>query len=106
MTVGAILYLLASIAISFFSKHPVRLRRPPISAENLDDLLSCQTDVERLFREINERTFEIQAQAARRDVDLAQHWSEFTGRWESDWRIVQAQCRFLELSDRGLGAAF
>ena len=106
VTVGAILYLLASIAIAVFSKHPVRLRRPPISAENLDDLLSCQSDVERLFRDINEHTFEIQAQAARRDVDLAQHWSEFSANWEREWRIVQAQCRFVELSDRGLGVGF
>ncbi|HJZ84451.1 MAG TPA: hypothetical protein VKN99_04730 [Polyangia bacterium] len=106
VTVGSILYLLASIAVSVFSRRQVHLRRAPITGQDLDDLLTCQSDVEKLFREINERTFDLQARAAVKEVDLAQHWEEFSKRWHEQFLEVGQRCRFVELRDRGLGTAF
>jgi hypothetical protein len=102
----AILYLLTSIAWSVFRRGQVRLRRAPIQAGNIDDLLQCQAEVERLFQEMNDRTFDLHALAAHKESDLAQQWEVFSQRWRGDWAEVDARCRFEELRDRGLGTAF
>jgi hypothetical protein len=106
LTVTGILYLLISIAFSVFEKRKVRLRGSRIQGENLEEVLRCQADVERLFHEVVDHTFDLQARASRQPLDLAQQWEMFWQRWRDDWSEVGERCRFVELRDRGLGTAF
>src|SRR5262249_44684120 len=104
--VGAILYLLASIGVSVFAKRHVPLQGKPIDASNIDEVLTCQTDVEQLFKELNEETFGLQGLVGKKDTDLAQQWEDFSKRWHDRWTEVDQRCRFSEMRDRGLGADF
>jgi hypothetical protein len=106
VSIAGILYLLASIAVSVFSKQQVHLRGAPIRGDDPAEVLGCQNDVERLFREINAQTFGLQAMAGQRDTDLAQQWEAFTRGWKREWAEVGQRCRFEELRDRGLGTDF
>lgn len=106
LTSAAILYLLASIAVSVFSNRTVRLRGNPIHADNVDEIIQCQEGVERLFQELNDRTFRLYALVGRQEVDLAQKWQSFSRAWHNEWLELGQRCRFVELRDRGDGAAF
>jgi hypothetical protein len=106
VTILAVVYLLTSIAVSVFAKRRVHLKGKPIQAENIDDVLACQADVERLFHELAGRTFELCARPSRAKADLGEEWESFSQKWHDDWAEVGGRCRFLELRDRGLGADF
>jgi hypothetical protein len=106
LTISGILYLLASIALAVFSKHKVNLTRSPIHPGNPTEMLICQGDVERLFHDLNERTFTLPTLVSQREANVAQQWDMFSKRWRTEWQEVGERCRFLELRDRGLGTAF
>jgi hypothetical protein len=106
VAVGGILYLLASIAVSVFSKRQVPLKERPINAQNIDDVLKCQADVEQLFKDLNDETFGLQGLVGKKDTDLAQQWEDFSKTWQDKWSEVGQRCRFVEMRDRGLGADF
>ncbi len=59
-----------------------------------------------LFDEINRKLFDLQALGARYDIALAEQWEAFSKRWKQRWRQAGARCRFEELQNRGLGAAY
>jgi hypothetical protein len=105
-SVGAILYLLASIGVSVFSKRRVPLQGKPIDARNVEEVLTCQDDVERLFRELKDETFRLLGLVGKNDTDVAEQWDDFSKRWHDRWSEVGQRCRFAELRDRGLGAEF
>jgi hypothetical protein len=102
-----IAWLIASVAITLFARRAVR---PTATfsgrADDFDALLTCQTDVESLFDGINRKLFDLQALGARYDIELAEQWEGFSKRWKLRWRETGARCRFEELRNRGLGAAY
>ena len=110
MAVGGILYLLASIAVSVFAKRQVPLKGKPINAQNIDEVLVCQDNVEQLFKDLNDETFSLQGLVGKQDTEagarLAMQWEDFSKRWHDRWSEVGQRCRFVELRDRGLGADF
>ena len=111
MTFGAaaiiIAWLIASVAHSLFA-HPAVRPSATFSgrADDLPALLACQTDVESLFDDVNKKLFDLQALGARYDIALAEQWEAFSKRWKQRWRQVGARCRFEELQNHGLGAAY
>jgi hypothetical protein len=102
-----IAWLIASVATNLFARPAVR---PSATfsgrADDLDALLHCQADVESLFDDVNQKLFDLQALGARHDIELAEQWEAFSKRWKQRWREVGARCRFDELSNHGLGAAY
>jgi hypothetical protein len=110
VAVGGILYLLASIAVSVFAKRQVPLKGKPINAQNIDEVLVCQGNVEQLFKDLNDETFSLQGLVGKQDTEagarLAMEWDDFSKRWHDRWSEVGQRCRFVELRDRGLGADF
>src|SRR5262249_35481016 len=71
-----------------------------------EEIMQCQEGVERLFHDMNERTFGLYASVGRQEVDLAQNWRAFSEAWHNEWLELGERCRFVELRDRGYGAAF
>jgi hypothetical protein len=102
-----IAWLIASVAHSLFA-HPAVRPGATFSgrADDVDALLSCQADVESLFDDVNRKLFDLQALGARYDIALAEQWEAFSKRWKQRWREVGARCRFDELQNHGLGAAY
>src|SRR5687767_11385804 len=78
LTIGGILYLLASIAVGVFGQPEVVMGLKPISAENLNEQLGCQTDVERLFHQLNDDGFRLQARVGQAPVNLMAEWEAFS----------------------------
>ena len=103
-------WLIASVAHSLFARPAVRTgelgTRFSGSKDDVDALLSCQADVESLFDDVNQKLFDLQALGARYDIALAEQWEAFSKPWKQRWRQVGARCRFDELRDHGLGAAY
>jgi hypothetical protein len=107
VTTGIIAWLIASIAHVLFA-HPAVRPGPLFSgrADDVDALLRCQADVESLFDDVNRKLFDLQALGARYDIELAEQWEAFSKRWKQRRQEVGAQCRFDELKNHGLGAAY
>jgi len=107
VTASIIVWLLASVAHSLFA-HPAVLPSATFSgrADDVDALIHCQTDVETLFDELNRKLFDLQSLGARYDIELAQQWEAFGTRWKRRRLEVGARCRFEELRNHGLGAAY
>lgn len=111
MTFGAtaiiVAWLIASVAHSLFARPAVR---PSATfsgrVDDVDALITCQADVESLFDDVNKKLFDLQALGARYDIERAQQWEAFSKRWKLRWREVGARCRFGELQNSGLGAAY
>jgi hypothetical protein len=106
-----IAWLIASVAHALFARPAVRsaaLRGATFSgrADDIDALLGCQADVESLFDDVNRKLFDLQALGARYDIALAEQWEAFSKLWKQRWREVGARCRFGELQNHGLGAAY
>lgn len=103
-------WLIASVAHSLFARPAVRTgalgTRFSGSKDDVDALLSCQADVESLFDDVNQKLFDLQALGARYDIALAEQWEAFSKPWKQRWRQVGERCRFDELRDHGLGAAY
>jgi hypothetical protein len=102
-----IAWLIASVAHSLFA-HPAVQASATFSgrADDYDALIQCQADVEALFDGINRKLFDLQALGARYDIERAEQWEAFSKRWKQRRREVGARCRFEELRNRGLGAAY
>ncbi len=100
-------WLIASVAHNLFARPAVR---PSATfsgrADDVDALLVCQADVESLFDDVNRKLFDLQALGARYDIAMAEQWEAFSKRWKQRWREVGARCRFDELQNHGLGAAY
>lgn len=104
-----IAWLIASVAHALFVHPAVRTDEGPIFSGNTEDvetLLRCQADVESLFDDVNRKLFDLQALGARYDIERAQQWEAFSKQWKQRWRQAGARCRFGELRNTGLGAAY
>jgi hypothetical protein len=102
-----VLYLLASIAASIYSRREVRGKvRISEQADSLEELTACQNDVDRLFSDLADQVFGLQALSGREEVALAQRWEEWRKGWMRRWAEVEHRCRFRELRDRGYGTAY
>jgi len=107
ITASIIVWLLASVAHSLFA-HPAVSAGTTFSGSpsDVEALLHCQTDVESLFDEVNDKLFKLQSLGARYDIELAQQWEGFSTQWKRRRLEVGARCRFEELRNHGLGAAY
>ena len=104
-----IAWLIASVAHSLFARPAVRQAQSTTFSGRTDDvdgLISCQADVESLFDDVNRKLFDLQALGARYDIELAEQWEAFSKRWKLRRLQTGARCRFDELQNRGLGAAY
>jgi hypothetical protein len=108
LAIGGVLYLLASIAGTIYARREVKGSRPRISgrADSVAELMSCERDVDRLFRDLGDQVFGLQALTARQEIDLAQRWEDWRKGWLARWLEVEHRCRFRELRDRGYGTAY
>lgn len=107
VTAIIIAWLIASVALSLFARPAVRTGatysgRP----DDLEALIHCQADVETLFDDVNRKLFDLQALGAKYDIERAQQWEDFSKRWKQRWLQAGARCRFEELENSGLGAAY
>jgi len=75
-------------------------------ADDIDALLDCQADVESLFDDLNRKLFDLQALGSRYDIELAEQWEAFSKQWKLRRLQAGARCRFDELKNHGLGAAY
>jgi len=102
-----ITWLIASVAHSLFARPAVR---PGATfsgrADDYDALLRCQADVETLFDDVNRKLFSLQALGSHYDIMLAEQWEMYSKHWKQRRREVGARCRFEELRNHGLGAAY
>jgi hypothetical protein len=100
-------WLIASVAHSLLA-HPAVRPSATFSgrADDIDALISCQAHVEALFDDLNRKLFDLQALGARYDIELANQWEAFSKGWQRRRLAVGAQCRFEELQNHGLGAAY
>ena len=107
VTASITAWLLASVAHSLFA-HPAVQPSATFSgrADDVDALLRCQADVETLFDELNRKLFDLQSLGARYDIELAQQWEAFSKQWKHRRLELGARCRFDELRNHGLGAAY
>jgi hypothetical protein len=107
LTAGAVVWLLASVAHALFA-HPAVQPKATFSGriDDVDALLKCQEDVESLFDGVNRKLFDLQALGARYDIELAEQWEAFSKQWKRHRLEVGARCRFDELANHGLGAAY
>ena len=102
-----IAWLIASVAHALFARPAVRTGATFSGrADDVDALLTCQADVESLFDDVNRKLFDLQALGSRYDIAMAEQWEAFSKRWKQRWREVGARCRFGELQNHGLGAAY
>ena len=107
ITAGAVSWLLASVAHTLFA-HPAVQPKATFSGrvDDVEALLQCQHDVESLFDGVNRKLFDLQALGARYDIELAEQWEAFSKQWQRRRLEVGARCRFDELANHGLGAAY
>ena len=111
VTASIIVWLLASVAHSLWA-HPAVFSIDSSGAtfsgraDDVGALLRCQADVESLFDGLNRKLFDLQSLGARYDIELAQQWEAFGTQWTRHRLEVGARCRFEELQNHGLGAAY
>jgi hypothetical protein len=98
---GALL-LITSIVVELFGR-----RSDTIQAPSPADLLTCNDDVVNLLDRLANTSAEIQTDASKGvpATELGTRWEEFSRGWDRSWNMVNAQCRFDELAETGLGRA-
>jgi len=98
---GALL-LITSIVVELFGR-----RSDTAQAPSPADLLQCNGDVLHLLEDLAVTPAEIQREAAMGTAatELGNRWEEFSRTWDRRWNVVNAQCRFDELAETGLGRA-
>ena len=99
----AVAWLLSSVGVALFIRPTPRVTRPFSGApSDVDGILACQSDVEHLFSQLNDMLGRIPTGGAE-EARLNQEFKEI---WPEAWRTVGATCRFDELRDHGMGAAY
>jgi hypothetical protein len=98
---GALL-LITSIVVELFGRRSDKAQAPSPA-----DFLQCNSDVLTLLKDLAVTPAEIQREAATGAVqaELGNRWEEFSRAWDRRWNVVNAQCRFDELAETGLGPA-
>ncbi len=98
---GALL-LIGSVVVELFGR-----RSDAAQAPSPADLLQCNDDVLLLLEDLAVTPAEIQREAARGAAksELGTRWEVFSREWDRRWNVVNAQCRFDELAETGLGPA-
>jgi hypothetical protein len=100
-------WLILSISVWLLQRHRARQLRPPIGNQpRIEEMLGCQTEVEKLFRDLNQRYEEIPSQYAEAPFDVTRRAREVQAQWRRKWREVGQHCRFNELSGKGMQPGF
>ncbi|MCP4446215.1 MAG: hypothetical protein GY811_12855 [Myxococcales bacterium] len=103
----------------FFRTPAVQLPESSIVTDNPDprDLLECNTLVLEQLSNLSAKTNMLLAQpiageaaneqrkSTRRGA-LASNWKRFSNEWRDQWDVVDARCRFSELAETTMGAAY
>ena len=112
------LLLAASVVKELFFRPVVQLDGPTLSAENPspEDLLRCHNDVVALFTKLDRQatrlitispdTASAPDQKEEEVRDVIGEWEQFSRGWLTEWDQVNAYCRFSELEDANMGAAY
>jgi hypothetical protein len=98
---GGFALLAASVAVQLFLPPDVELEGPVLSQENPDPamLLACNQSVQKLYDELGEVTADLMAAPGRdQSRELGREWEAFGRKWIHDWHVVNATCRFEDLS--------
>ncbi len=116
----AFLLLTASVVKHLFFRTPVvSLPQSSIVTDNPDprDLLECNILVLEQLTNLSAKTNTLLAQpvlsetaedgrtSSRRGA-LASDWKRFSNEWRDQWDVVNARCRFSELAETTMGAAY
>ncbi len=115
----AFLLLTASVVKHLFFRTPaVWLPQSSIVTDNPDprDLLECNTLVLEQLTNLSTKTNTLLSQpvlgeaadgrtSSRRGA-LASDWKRFSNQWRDHWDVVDARCRFSELAETTMGAAY
>ncbi len=116
----AFLLLTASVVkYLFFRKPATILPQSALVTSNPDpkDLLSCNTLVFEQLTNLSTKTnallfrpLEADGEERRRKSDarraLASDWKRFSNDWQDQWDIIDARCRFSDLAETNMGAAY
>tara|TARA_R110002096_G_scaffold77896_1_gene183125 strand:+ start:21676 stop:22254 length:579 start_codon:yes stop_codon:yes gene_type:complete len=116
----AFLLLTASVVKHLFFRTPaVGLPESSIVTDNPDprDLLECNTLVLEQLTNLSAKTNTLlnqpvagepanDRQKSSRRGDLASDWKRFSNQWRDEWDVVNARCRFSELAETTMGAAY
>jgi hypothetical protein len=116
----ASLLLTASVVKHLFFRTPaVQLPESSIVTDNPDprDLLECNTLVLEQLTNLSAKTNTLLTQpvageaatdrrTSSRRGDLASDWKRFSNQWRDHWDVVDARCRFSELAETTMGAAY
>ena len=115
-----ILLLTASVVMHLFFRTPaIQLPESSIVTNNPDprDLLDCNTLVLEQLTNLSAKTNMLLTQPvageaasdrrkSSRRGDLASDWKRFSNEWRDQWDVVDARCRFSELAETKMGAAY
>ena len=116
----AFLLLAASVVKHLFFRTPaVQLPESSIVTNSPDprDLLECNTLVLEQLTNLSAKTNMLLAQpvageaanerpGSNRRGALASEWKRFSNEWRDQWDVVDARCRFSELAETTMGAAY
>jgi len=117
---AAFLLLAASVVKHlYFRTRTVQVPESSIVTDNPDpkDLLECNTLVLEQLTILSAKTNTLLAQPVAGDIDdrgrpskgrgrLASEWKRFSNEWRDQWDVVDARCRFTELAETTMGAAY
>lgn len=112
---AAFLLLTASVVRELLFRRPVvELPHAAFTDEdpNPEDLLACNDMVRELLVDLSARSCDLLA-APTRDLPttgdrgaISSEWSDFSRNWRDRWDVINARCRFSDLSDSTLGVAY
>jgi hypothetical protein len=107
-TAGSVLLAGSVVKELFFRRPAVELPRSAITVDNPDpgELLDCAQRVERLLDQLGHETCELLTPTAGAEGSEPARWEDFSRAWRDEWDVVDARCRFSELADTRMGAAY
>jgi hypothetical protein len=107
-TAGSVLLAGSVVKELFFRRPAVELPASAISVDDPDpvQLLDCEQRVEHLLSLLGSETCELLAPPTSERSELPARWEDFSRAWRDEWDVVDARCRFSELADTKMGAAY
>lgn len=106
-TVGATLVALLSIlAVHCGYRTAEQLVGDRISdkADKPEELRSCHKELAGLLADLHQKTFALQAEALKYDMEPVTEWRNWSASWRHRWEAVRERCRLRELAGRGVSA--
>lgn len=96
---ACVVLISASIVIELIGDRTPHTDAPVLTPAQI---AACRRDVAGLLEGLLEESARVQVAGA----DRGASWDAFGARWDDSWHAVDERCRFGELAERGLGAAY